>query len=90
MQTLFTSGSKAHLEKLWSILNTYGIKGGYLRAKKRGFDLTLSHRDSLALYGFMYDTAQVADLFLPRKREKFEKAIRVLGLEKSCGRSSTG
>jgi hypothetical protein len=48
--------------------------------KKGGLDLVFSRRDSLALYRLMYDTAGVADLFLPRKREKLEEAIQVLGL----------
>jgi len=82
--TLFTSGSKCFLEELHIALRNYGVKGGYLRQKtKRGFDLVLSRHDSLALYRLMYNTAEVADLFLPRKREKFERAIQVLGFDTS-------
>ena len=78
----FTSGSRRFLESIWSLLKEEGVLGGSIRIKKRGFDLALSHKDSLALYRFMYNTAQVPDLCLPRKRQKLEQAIQVLGLEK--------
>lgn len=80
--TIFTSGSKEFLEALHTILRTFEVKGGSLRKKARGFDLAFSHRDSLALYRLMYHTGKVADMFLPRKREKLERAIEVLGLDK--------
>ena len=43
--------------------------------------LVFSRYDSLALYRLMYHTADAADLCLPRKREKLERAITVLGLD---------
>lgn len=88
--TLFTSGSRSFLESLHFRLRSHGIEKGTIAKKARGFELRFSHRDSLALYQLMYDTAQVATTFLPRKREKLEDAIQVLGLDKSCGRSTTG
>lgn len=80
--TLFTSGSRGFLEDLHTVLRTFGVKGGSLRKKVRGFDLSFSHHDSLALYRLMYHTGKVSDMFLPRKREKLERAIEVLGLNK--------
>jgi hypothetical protein len=81
--TMFTSGSQTFLESLHSQLKCFGIKRGTIVNKKRGFELRFSHRDSLALYRLMYNTAQVAILFLPRKREKLENAIQVLGLDRT-------
>ncbi|MBP7741409.1 MAG: hypothetical protein KA104_01830 [Candidatus Pacebacteria bacterium] len=81
-QTLFTSGSRVFLEKLLSEVRVYGVQGGRIATKsKSGYDLVFSWKDSLALYRLMYHTAKVADLYLPRKREKLEKAIQVLGLD---------
>ena len=80
--TLFTSGSRNFLETLHIILKQYGIQGGSINKKTRGHELKFSHRDSLALYRLMYHTTEVTDLFLPRKREKLEEAIKVLGLDK--------
>ncbi|MDP2157257.1 MAG: hypothetical protein Q8K68_06075, partial [Nitrospirota bacterium] len=81
--TLFTRGSKTFLERLWESLKKEGIRGGSLRNKARGYELAFSRRDSLALYRLLYHTAPTSDLFLPRKREKLERAIEVLGLEKT-------
>lgn len=80
LMTLFTSGSRSFLESLTEALRHHGVQGGHLLTKERGFDFRFSHRDSLALYELMYNTAQVVDLFLPRKREKLEHAIQVLKL----------
>ncbi|MFZ3044035.1 MAG: LAGLIDADG family homing endonuclease [Minisyncoccia bacterium] len=80
--TLFTSGSRNFLEDLHKTLREFGVNGGSLRKKARGFDLSLSHRDSLALYRLMYHTGKASNMFLPRKREKLERAIEVLGLDK--------
>jgi len=80
--TLFTSGSRNFLTDLWHVLKSHGLKGGSLRTKARGFELAFSHRDSLALYRLMYHTAPISDLYLTRKREKLERAIQVLGLDK--------
>lgn len=81
--TLFTSGSRSFLEELWFRARSFGILGGHISAKgKSGYDLVFSWRDSLALYRLMYHTTEASDLFLPRKREKIEEAIQVLGLDK--------
>ena len=88
--TLFTSGCRAFLNSLWDALKTRGIRGGSLKKKTRGFELVFSHSDSVALHHVMYHTTQVAGFCLKRKREKLEEAIRVLGLDEKCGRSSTG
>lgn len=81
-QTLFTSGSRDFLEVLLKEVQKKGVRGGRIATKsKRGYDLVFSWNDSLALYRLMYHNAQVADLCLPRKRQKLEKAIQVLGLD---------
>jgi uncharacterized protein (DUF3820 family) len=81
--TLFTSGSLGFLESLWARLKESGLKGGHISPKsKSGYELVFSWHDSLALYCLMYHTTEASDLFLPRKREKIEEAIRVLELDK--------
>lgn len=80
LMTLFTSGSKTFLRSLWDVLKDNGVQGGSLKKKARGFELAFSHRDSLALHLFMYHTAPISNLYLPRKRQGLEKAIRVLKL----------
>lgn len=79
--TRFTSGCKAFLEDLHLKLASSGLVGGYLTHKNRGFELVFSRHDSVALYRLMYHTGLESDLFLPRKREKLERAIRVLRLD---------
>lgn len=76
--TLFTSGSEAFLRSLHTALLSIGVKGGSLRKKARGFDLSLSSRDSLAIYRLMYHTAPITDLYLPRKYKLFTKAMKTL------------
>lgn len=78
--TRFTSGSYGFLAALHTLLRTHGVRGGYLytKAKNKGFELVLSHRDSLALYNLMYDTTPVTGLFLPRKYKIFRRAIDTL------------
>lgn len=78
LQTLFTSGSIRFLTSLHRVLKRHGVRGGSLKKKKRGFELMFSYGDSLALYNFMYHTAQILGLDLPRKRKKLEKAIESL------------
>lgn len=78
--TLFTSGSRAFLEVLHGRLRRHSINGGSMCRKDRGFELKYSSRDSLALSQLMYNNAEVAGLFLLRKREKLERAIQALGL----------
>lgn len=80
--TLFTSGCRPFLNSLWDELKNNGIHGGSLKKKIRGFELVFSHSDSVALHRLMYHTAEVAGFSLKRKREKLEKAIQVLGLDK--------
>ena len=80
--TIFTSGCRDFLEVLHEKLKKQGVLGGRIGTKKRGYELVLSRHDSLALYRLMYHTAKVARLYLPRKRDKLEKAIQVLGLDK--------
>ncbi len=77
VMSLFTSGSQKFLRDLHRILKMYGIQGGSLVAKQRGYELKFSHRDSVALYRFLYHTNPVP-AFLPRKRVKFERAMRLL------------
>lgn len=74
--TLFTSGSIEFLETLHTVLREYRIVGVSICKKERGYELKFSHHDSLALYRFMYHTAEASEMFLPRKREKLEKAIQ--------------
>lgn len=76
--SLFTSGSKIFLEKLHMLLKLYGVTKGTVKNKKRGFELVFSHHDSLALYRLMYHTNPTVELYLPRKRKLFTKAIQTL------------
>jgi len=88
--TLFTSGSSEYLKSLKELLSKHGLSGGSIKTKNRGFELVFGRRDSLALYRLMYHTSETSLLFLPRKREKLEWAVRSLGLNPYCGSSSTG
>ncbi len=76
--SLFTSGSRDFLEKLHTYLKQYGITKGSLKSKKHGFELVLSHHDSLALYKLMYHTSPTTELYLPRKYKLFSKAMQTL------------
>jgi intein-encoded DNA endonuclease-like protein len=76
--SLFTSGSRRFLLELQHRLKRYGVKGGSLKNKNRGFELMFSRRDSLALYHLMYDTAVDTGLYLPRKYKLFQKAMKQL------------
>lgn len=78
----FTSGCQQFLSDLQKELHGLGLKGGYISAKKSGYDLVFSRHDSIALYHLMYHTAQVSPLYLSRKRKVLERAIRVLKLNK--------
>jgi hypothetical protein len=71
----FTSGSKEFLIALKDILIKYGILGGSLVKKERGFDLKYSINDSLILYKIMYNDK--CSLFLKRKKDKFEKYMKL-------------
>ena len=73
--TYFTSGSIGFLISLKDILAKNGLLGGSLVKKERGFDLKYSVKDSLILYKIMYNSKY--PLFLKRKKEKFEKYIKM-------------
>lgn len=75
LSTYFTSGSKEFLISLKNILVHYGVIGGSLVKKKRGFDLKYSVKNSLILCKIMYNSK--CSLFLSRKREKFDKYIEM-------------
>ncbi|MEK9135043.1 MAG: LAGLIDADG family homing endonuclease [Patescibacteria group bacterium] len=75
ISTIFTSGSREFLVSLKKVLSKYGILGGSLVQKERGFDLKYSINDSLNLYKIMYNGK--CNLFLKRKRDKFEKYIKM-------------
>lgn len=79
--TRFTSGARFFLEELQDLVKKYGVRGGYINVKQRGYDLVFSHNDSLALYRLMYHTAGTSSLYLPRKREKLERAVNILHLD---------
>jgi intein-encoded DNA endonuclease-like protein len=78
LMTLFTSGSSNFLESLHAHLLQEGVRGGSLKKKKRGFELVLSHKDSVALYKLMYHTISATGLYLPRKYILFKKALQTL------------
>jgi len=78
LMTLFTSGCRPFLQSLWYKLMEQGIRGGSLKNKLHGFELAFSHNDSVALWRLMYNTGDIPELYLPRKRIKLENAIREL------------
>lgn len=87
IQTSFTSASKGFLEDLLSILKEYGVMGGGICKKQAdAYCLKLSIKDSLLLYEIMYGNLG-SDLFLSRKKEKFESFLKV---RKKRSGSSTG
>jgi len=75
ISTFFTSGSKDFLISLKKKLAKNGLVGGSLVKKERGFDLKYSVKDSLILYKIMYNSKY--SLFLNRKKERFEKYIKM-------------
>lgn len=75
LSTYFTSGSRIFLEELRVVLRKMGIQGGSLVKKERGFDLKYSVKDSLNLYKIMYNGR--GQMFLKRKKEKFENYIKM-------------
>ncbi len=76
----FISGSNTFLVGLHNALKTHGIKKGFIvkKSNRSGFELILSHRDSLALYRLMYHNVAATDLCLPRKRRIFKRAMQTL------------
>ncbi len=78
LQTKFTSGSEQFLTDFQSLLQNHGVKGGTIVTKQRGYELGLSHRDSLAIYRLMYNNAPTCDVRLERKWKKFDRAIQTM------------
>ena len=78
LMSLFTSGSRPFLKTLHELLKRQGVLGGSIKNKVRGFELVFSHKDSLALYLFIYHNTKVTGLYLPRKYQLFSKAIKTL------------
>jgi intein-encoded DNA endonuclease-like protein len=74
--TRITCGSYNFLDSLHKLLSSY-LSGGFITAKKGGWELVYSHRDSLALYKLMYNT-NCHSLYLERKHKLFSKAINTL------------
>ena len=77
--TRFTSGNRAFLLSLHDLLKVdAGIRGGSIITKthQSGFDLVLSHRDSVALCRFMYNNGP--RIYLKRKYVVFQKALKTL------------
>ena len=70
----FTSGSESFLRQLYKKLHSVGLHGGRVAGKRHGFELVLSHRDSVALYRLMYHNA--GRMFLKRKERVFRRAFR--------------
>ena len=74
----FTSGSKNFLISLWDSLKKY-VSGGCLYKKNRGYGLTFTRHDGLALFRLMYNDV-LTDTFLKRKRTMLLKAFETLNL----------
>jgi len=73
----FISGSEKFLQSLQlKIKQLSGIVGGTFHYHNRGYRLYFSVRDSLKLYNFMYGKLE-NNLFLLRKKSKFEKYFKV-------------
>ncbi|MEI8175200.1 MAG: hypothetical protein WCG28_04595, partial [bacterium] len=75
----FTSCSYEFLKKLQSRLNRVGMEGGCIyKSKKRQFArLQFSTSNALKLYDFMYNGMDTSKLFLKRKKDVFEKYMRL-------------
>lgn len=78
LQTAFTSGSRDFLSTLQLRLREIGISGGSLVGSKENYHrLQYGLRDSLKLYEFMYNDLNTSKLSLKRKKDVFEKYIRM-------------
>ena len=78
IQTAFTSASNEFLKDLRKFLQQKRkIKGGSIYKKKNSnaYCLRFSVKDSILLYRLMYDNL-VGNLFLNRKKKRFEKFLR--------------
>lgn len=76
IHTVFTSCSKDFLVSLYEKLKEKDILGGGVSCKNNAFCLKYSINDSLRLYDLMYNNLG-DDLFLPRKKDVFEKFIKL-------------
>jgi len=78
IQTVFTSCSFEFLEKMRIILEVFNIERGVLRKGKGNYyRLTYSVNNSLKLYNFMYNGLGTSKLFLQRKKDVFERYMRM-------------
>ena len=78
IQTIFTSCSKKFLQKIKDNLERNNIQKGILRQGKGNFyRLTYSVCNSLKLYDFMYNNIGTSKLFLKRKKDVFERYIKM-------------
>lgn len=73
----FTSGSKGFLEDLWAALRII-TAGGHIAKKERGYELVFGQHDAVAIFHLMYDNG--SELFLKRKYQKFQLALRTISL----------
>ncbi len=84
--TRFTSGSRTFLSALLKRLRDIGLQKGFiLKKSSSGYELILSHRDSVALYRIMYNNRRDSDIYLGRKYKLFTHAIETLYGPKNAG-----
>ncbi len=78
IQTVFTSCSLLFLEGIRKKLEMFGVERGVIR-KGTGdyYRLTYSVTNSLKLYDFMYNTLGTSNFFLSRKKEVFDRYIKM-------------
>jgi intein-encoded DNA endonuclease-like protein len=78
IMTMFTSGSKNFLIELQKRLHIFSLVGGSVYTSKRNYSrLQYSTNNSLKLYNFMYNDLGTSKLFLKRKKDVFEKYIKM-------------
>lgn len=78
LQTAFTSCSYDFLEYFLQKLRSLGVeKGGIYKIKETYSRLQFSTVDSLKLYNFMYNRLGSSKLFLKRKKDVFEKYMKL-------------
>ncbi len=78
LQVAFTSCSKNFLNSLLQELRKLGVKkGGVYEIKGTYSRLQFSTADSLKLYDFMYNRLGSSNLFLKRKKEVFERYMKL-------------
>jgi hypothetical protein len=75
----FTSCSLEFIKELQNKLFLFGIEGGCIyRPKNKQFcRLQFSTLNALKLYNFMYNKMDTSELFLKRKKDVFEKYIKM-------------